>query len=100
MHDMSHLQKPIVGRSPALELQRAEGVGDVLQRVHDAVRVVVGGVDAPALPGFGVGHVLDAVGDQVKHVVVLVLHVLLHPVHQSCVTSGNPFERQQPSLGL
>lgn len=34
--------------SPGLEFLGAEGVGDVLNGVTEAVRVVVGGVDAPA----------------------------------------------------
>mmetsp|Transcript_23033 Transcript_23033/g.50504 ORF Transcript_23033/g.50504 Transcript_23033/m.50504 type:complete len:422 (-) Transcript_23033:839-2104(-) len=73
------LQQPVVGGAAALKLERAEGVGDVLEGVHDAVRVVVAGVDAPLVARVGVGHVLDAVGDEVVHVEVGVLHVHLHP---------------------
>lgn len=40
--------QPVVRGPARLKLQRAQRVGDVLERVHDAVRVVVRGVDAPA----------------------------------------------------
>lgn len=46
---------------------------------HQAVREVVGGVDAPPGARVRVRRKLYPVCDQVKHVVVLVLHVLPHP---------------------
>lgn len=41
-------------------------MSDVLDGVAQAVRVVVRGVDAPAIAGAVVGHVLDAVGHRVE----------------------------------
>lgn len=52
---------PVVRVPPRLELERADGVVDVLQRVDDAVRVVVGRVDAPLVPRVRVRDELDAV---------------------------------------
>lgn len=41
-------------------------MGDVLERIHQAVSVVVRGVDAPLVAGMGVLGELDAVRDQIK----------------------------------
>lgn len=59
IHPSTH---PVVGLPARLELQRADGVVDVLKRVDDAVRVVVRGVNHPLVSGVRVRHVLDAVG--------------------------------------
>ena len=59
-----------------LELLGAEGVSHILQRVTETVGVVVGGVDAPIVPGPGVGSHLDSVGHRVHFTV---LHHHLHP---------------------
>mmetsp|Transcript_9586 Transcript_9586/g.20422 ORF Transcript_9586/g.20422 Transcript_9586/m.20422 type:complete len:458 (-) Transcript_9586:436-1809(-) len=75
---VQHLKQPVVGCPSRLKLEGAERVRDVLQCVHQAVRVVVGGVDAPLVACVGVLSELDAVRDQVKHVVVVVLVVHLH----------------------
>lgn len=55
------LEDPEVRLPAGLELERANGVVDVLQRVDDAVRVVVRGVDAPVRASMRVRDVLDAV---------------------------------------
>lgn len=44
-----------------LELPSAEGVGDILNGVTEAVSIVIGGVDAPPILGSGVWLVLDPV---------------------------------------
>ena len=49
------MYKPHMLPSLHLELLRAEGVRDVLQRVTQTVGVVVGGVDTPVPPSAGVG---------------------------------------------
>ena len=61
-------EDPVVGFAAGLELEGADGVVDVLERVARAVGPVVGGVDAPAGPGVGMGGVLDPVGDEIVHV--------------------------------
>mmetsp|Transcript_11136 Transcript_11136/g.36658 ORF Transcript_11136/g.36658 Transcript_11136/m.36658 type:complete len:530 (-) Transcript_11136:70-1659(-) len=76
---VERLEEPVVRRAARLELERAERVRDILERVHDAVRVVVARVDAPRAPRVRVRRELDPVRDQVEHVVVFVAHVLLHP---------------------
>lgn len=43
----SHLEQPVVGRAAGFELERAQGVGDVLKGVVDAVGEVVRGIYAP-----------------------------------------------------
>lgn len=48
---------------------------DALERVDDAVREVLGGVDAPLVEGFGVRGLHDAVGHGVAHRRVGRLHV-------------------------
>ena len=58
-----------------LELLGAEGVCDVLQRVAETVRVVVGGVDAPLAARARVWRGLDPVGHRVHFAV---LHHQLH----------------------
>ena len=51
-----------------VELEGAQGVGDALDRIGLAVRVVVGGVDAPGVAGPRVARVHDAVEDGVAQV--------------------------------
>ena len=53
-----------------LKLQRAEGVGDALQRVLNGVGEVVHGVDAPLGSVAVVGQVVDPVEHRVPHVEV------------------------------
>ena len=52
------------------EFQRAHGVGDVLDGIRLAVRVVVHGIDAPLVAGAVVRGVKDAVHDRIAHVEV------------------------------
>lgn len=77
------MQQPVVGSAARLKFQCAEGVGDVFQGIHEAVRIVIGGVDNPLALGDGVLHKLDAVGNEVEHVVVLILVVHPHPAAQA-----------------
>ena len=57
------VQEPVVGLSSRLELQRADRIVNVFQSVVDAVREVVGRVDAPTIASVRMGQVLDSVGD-------------------------------------
>ena len=60
--------EPVVERSVVLELQGAEGVGDVLLRVLQRVGEVIHRVDAPVVSGIVVLRMHDAVHDGVTHV--------------------------------
>ncbi len=72
---------PVVERPMVLELQRADRMGDVLQRVGDAVRVVVQRIDAPLAAGAMVRRVPDPVDRRIAHVDVRARHVDLQPQH-------------------
>ena len=62
------LVEPFVERPVVLELERAERVRDVLERVRNAVRPVVGGIDAPVVAGAVVRGVADAIHGRVAQV--------------------------------
>ena len=64
-----------------LELERAQRMRDALERVRDAVRVVVERIDAPLVAGALVGDVADAVHRGVAHVDVRARQVDLEPEH-------------------
>ena len=55
-----------VSDAPRLEFLGAEGVSDVLDRVAEAVRVVVSWVNAPRVPSAVMGDVLYPVGDGIN----------------------------------
>ena len=79
------VQHPVVERAMVLELQRADGMGDPLQRVGDGVGVVVHRVDAPAVAGAVVAFAADAVEHRVAHVHVGRGHVDLGAQHVGAV---------------
>jgi hypothetical protein len=79
------LDEPVVERAVVLELQRAERVGDALDRVALAVGPVVHRVDAPLVAGAVVRRVQDAVHHRVAHVHVGRGHVDLRPQHARAV---------------
>ena len=68
-----------------LELERAEGVGDALDRVRLAVGEVVQRIDAPLVAGPRVGRVQDPVEHRVAQVDVGRGHVDLRPEHSGAV---------------
>ncbi len=68
-------QEPVVQRPMVLELQRAQRMGDALDRVGNAVRVVVHRVDAPGVAGHLVPDLADAVDRRVAQVDVAAGHV-------------------------
>ena len=59
--DWQLLHDPVVQRAVVLELQRAQGVGDALQRVLNGMGKVVHGIDAPLVALAVVVHMADAV---------------------------------------
>ena len=73
------LQQPVVDLPVVLELQRADGVGDVLEGVGETVGEVVEGVDAPRIAPAIVLGVTDPVEDRVPHDHVGMSHVDLGP---------------------
>jgi hypothetical protein len=73
-------QRPVV-----LELQRADGVRDALDRVGLPVCHVVGGVDAPGVACSRMLGVQDPVQDRVAHVDVPGGHIDLRSQHASAV---------------
>ena len=66
---------PVVERTMVFELQRAERVGDLLERVRDRVGVVVHRVDAPRIARAMVMRAADAVQRRIAHVEVRRPHV-------------------------
>ena len=68
--DAELLNVPAIEGLMVGELERAHGVGDVLDGVGLAVRVVVHGIDAPLVAGAVVRGVEDAVHDRIAHVEV------------------------------
>ena len=68
-------EQPVVERALVFKLQRADAVGDLLQRVLDGVREGVHGVDGPLVAGVVVRGVADAVDGRVAQVDVGAGHV-------------------------
>ena len=83
--ELELLEQPVVRpvhRLPPLELERAERVAHLLERVDDAVGVVVGRVDAPLGPRAGVRVEEDAVGGGVPKRRVVRAQVAFHAQHR------------------
>ena len=92
---------PIVERPVILELQRADRVGDPLDRVGLAVGEIVGRVDAPLVAAAVVRGVEDAVHHRVAHVQVGRGHVDLRPQGARAVgelAGPHPLEQVQVLL--
>jgi len=79
------VEQPVVEGPLVLELQRADAVRDLLERILDRVRVGVHRVDAPAAAGVVVLGVLDAVDGRVAQVDVGRGHVDLGAQHHRAV---------------
>ena len=62
---------------------------DIFQDVHQTMREVIAGVDAPAITSMWVWHELDTIRDEVEHVVVLILDILLHPARWKHVDAAS-----------
>ena len=63
--DTQRLDEPVIERTVDVELQRADGVGDMLDGIALAVGVVVHRVDAPLVAGAVMVRELDAVQQRV-----------------------------------
>jgi hypothetical protein len=79
------LQQPVVERALVFKFQRADAVGDLLQRVLDGVREGVHGVDAPGVARVVVRGAADAVDGRVAQVDVGRGHVDLGAQHGGAV---------------
>ena len=76
---------PVVEGTVGLEFQRAQGVGDALQRILNGVGEVVHGVDAPLVAGAVMMHVLDAVNGRIAHIEVAAGQIDLGPQRHGTV---------------
>mmetsp|Transcript_6365 Transcript_6365/g.20289 ORF Transcript_6365/g.20289 Transcript_6365/m.20289 type:complete len:293 (-) Transcript_6365:580-1458(-) len=98
------VQQPVVrpvDRLALPELEGAERVRDVLERVDDAVGVVVGRVDAPLVAGARVRVEEDAVRRRVPERRVVRQQVALHPEHGLALAEParpHPLEEEQVLL--
>ena len=64
------LHDPIIKRTVVLEFQRAQRMGNALQRVLNGMGKVVHGIDAPLVPLTVVVHMADTVDNRVAHIEV------------------------------
>ena len=78
-----YLQEPIVGCAPGLKLQGTQRVSDVLQGIHQAMGVVIAGVDAPGVTAMRMLRKLDSVGYEVPHHSYIILMVTPHSACQA-----------------
>ncbi len=79
------VEHPVVQLAVVLELERADRVGDALDRVLERVRVVVHRVDAPGVAGAVVLGVADPVQQRIAHLHVRRRHVDLGAQHAGAV---------------
>ena len=79
------VQDPLVERTVVLELERAQGMRDPLDRVGENLGEVVRGIDAPGVAGMGMGRVPDPVQNRVAQVEVSRRHVDTGPQHVRAV---------------
>ena len=63
----------------SIKLQRAQRVGNILERVNEAVGEVVRGIDAPLVARVRVRRVHDAVRHEIPHVGVGTVQIAPHP---------------------
>mmetsp|Transcript_44030 Transcript_44030/g.60128 ORF Transcript_44030/g.60128 Transcript_44030/m.60128 type:complete len:426 (-) Transcript_44030:273-1550(-) len=81
-HGLEHaemVQQPVVGLTPGLKLECADGEVHPLEGVLYTVREVVSGIDHPLLSDVWMGAELDPVSHLVEHVKIRTCHVHLHP---------------------
>jgi hypothetical protein len=79
------VEEPVVERPVILEFERAQRMGDVLDRVRLAVREVVGRIDAPRCSGAGMLGVENAIERRVAQIDVAGRHVDLGAQHARAV---------------
>mmetsp|Transcript_53867 Transcript_53867/g.127167 ORF Transcript_53867/g.127167 Transcript_53867/m.127167 type:complete len:388 (-) Transcript_53867:217-1380(-) len=79
------VQHPVVrpvGKLSCSKLESTERVGDVLQRVHDAMRVIIRRIHTPCVLGAGMGVVKHTVCGEVPHVGVVARQLTSHTQHR------------------
>ena len=69
------IEAPVIQRPVVLELERAQRMGDALDRIRNAVRIVVHRIDRPGIAGVLVGLLADPVDGRVTQVDVAGGHV-------------------------
>ena len=79
------LDDPVVQGPVRLKLQRAQAVGDTLQRILNRMCEVVHGINAPLVSLPVVAHVVDTVDDRVAHIEVTAGQVDLGPQRHGAV---------------
>jgi hypothetical protein len=79
MIDLQLIEKPIVQRAMVLELQRADRVRDLFDRIGLPVREIVHRINAPSVPGAMVRRVQDAIEHRIAHIQIGRSHVDLGP---------------------
>ncbi len=79
------VEQPLIERPVVLELQRADRMGDALDRIRLAVRIVVARIDRPLVAGARVVSVQDAVEHRVAQIDVARSHVDLGTQHAGAV---------------
>ena len=62
------IQHPVVERPVVFEFQRAQRMGDALQRVRNAVGVIVHRVDAPLVAGADVMRAANAIDRRIAQI--------------------------------
>mmetsp|Transcript_2941 Transcript_2941/g.11232 ORF Transcript_2941/g.11232 Transcript_2941/m.11232 type:complete len:297 (-) Transcript_2941:584-1474(-) len=70
-------KEPVVRITSHLEFQCAQRVGNVLERVHNTVGVIVGWIDAPLVANVRMRHIHNTIGNKIPHGEVGGLHVNL-----------------------
>src|SRR6201990_1435850 len=75
------VENPVVQRPVVFEFERAQRMRDVLERIRNAVRVVVHRIHAPGVAGAVVMREADAVQHRVAHIEVRRRHVDLRAQH-------------------
>ena len=73
------LDHPVVQGAVGLKFQRAQAVGNALQRVLNGMGEVIHGIDAPLVPLAVMVHVVDPVDHRVPHIEVAAGQVDLGP---------------------
>ena len=69
------LQKPVVERTVNLELQSADRVGDVFDRILQRMCEIIHRIDAPLIAASVMGRMPDTVNDRIAHVNVRRRHI-------------------------
>ena len=79
------LDDPVVQGTVGLKFQRAQAVGNALQRVLNGMGEVIHGIDAPLVPLTVMVHVVDPVDNGVPHIEVAAGQVDLGPQSHGAV---------------